>query len=88
MVARSASLAYRNQGATAAALGVAYVVEGSVQREGRRLRVGTRVTDAEGRILWADRFEVKLDGLFELQDRIVAQFAETLINLTRKRTAQ
>ena len=72
VVASGASLGFRDRAEAAAALGVAYVVEGSVRREGRRLRVGTRLTDTEGRVVWADRFEDELGGVFEMQDRIAA----------------
>lgn len=71
VVARGASLGLPNP-AAAVALGVSYVVEGSVRRTGRRLRVGVRLTDAEGQVLWADRFEDELGGVFEIQDRITA----------------
>ena len=84
VVARGASLGFRDRAEAAAALGVAYVVEGSVRREGRRLRVGTRLTDTEGRVVWADRFEDELGGVFEMQDRI----ATAVVTLAEPRIAR
>ncbi|EYD76530.1 Adenylate cyclase [Rubellimicrobium mesophilum DSM 19309] len=76
VVARGASFAYKGRAGpapeVAQALGVRHVLEGSVRREGRRLRVGARLTDTEGHVRWADCFEEELDGVFEMQDRITA----------------
>ena len=53
-----------------------YVLEGSVQRGGNRLRVNVQLIDAEtGKHLWAERFDKPLADLFDLQDEIVAQLA-------------
>ena len=61
------------------ALGVRYVLEGSVQRDGTRVRVNAQLIDAEsGAHLWADRFEDDVADLFKLQDEVVARLARTL----------
>ena len=60
-------------------LGVRYVLEGSVQRGGNRLRVNVQLIDAEsGKHLWAERFEKPLADLFDMQDEIVAHLANQL----------
>jgi len=60
-------------------LGVRYVLEGSVQRDGNRVRVNAQLIDAEsGSHLWADRFEDDLADLFKLQDDVVARLANAL----------
>ena len=52
-------------------LGVRYVVEGSVRRSENRIRItGQLVDTTAGTHLWADRFEGRLDDIFELQDQI------------------
>ena len=52
-------------------LGVRYVVEGSVRQSESRIRITGQLVDASaGTHLWADRFEGKLDDIFELQDQI------------------
>ena len=60
-------------------LNVRYVLEGSVQRGGNRLRVNVQLIDAEtGEHLWADRFDKPITDLFDMQDQIVSRLANTL----------
>ena len=60
-------------------LGVRYVLEGSVQRGGNRLRVNVQLIDAEtGNHLWAERFDKPIADLFDMQDEIVAGLANQL----------
>jgi TolB-like protein/class 3 adenylate cyclase len=60
-------------------LNVRYVLEGSVQRSGNRLRVNVQLVDAEsGNHLWAERFDKPVADLFDMQDEIVSRFANTL----------
>jgi TolB-like protein/class 3 adenylate cyclase len=60
-------------------LNVRYVLEGSVQRGGDRMRVNVQLIDAEtGSHLWAERFDKPLADLFDMQDEIVARLANTL----------
>jgi hypothetical protein len=60
-------------------LNVRYVLEGSVQRSGNRLRVNVQLNDAEtGNHLWAERFDKAIADLFDVQDEIVSRLANTL----------
>jgi TolB-like protein/class 3 adenylate cyclase len=60
-------------------LNVRYVLEGSVQRGGNRMRVNVQLIDAEtGNHLWAERFDKPLGDLFDMQDEIVARLANQL----------
>ena len=60
-------------------LNVRYVLEGSVQRNGSRMRVNAQLIDAEsGHHLWAERFDKPLADLFDMQDEIVARLAGAL----------
>ncbi len=60
-------------------LNVRYVLEGSVQRGGNRLRVNVQLIDAEtGSHLWAERFDKPLADFFDMQDEIVARLANAL----------
>ena len=60
-------------------LNVRYVLEGSVQRGGDRMRVNVQLIDAEsGNHLWAERFDKPVADLFDMQDEIVARLANTL----------
>jgi TolB-like protein/class 3 adenylate cyclase len=60
-------------------LNVRYILEGSVQRGGERMRVNVQLLDAAtGGHLWAERFDKPLADLFDMQDEIVARLAGTL----------
>jgi TolB-like protein len=60
-------------------LNVRYVLEGSMQRGGDRLRVNVQLIDAEtGNHLWAERFDKPVANLFDMQDEIVSRLANTL----------
>ena len=60
-------------------LNVRYVLEGSVQRGGNRLRVNVQLIDAEtANHLWAERFDKPVADLFDMQDEIVSRLANTL----------
>ena len=67
-------------------LNVRYVLEGSVQRGGNRMRVNVQLIDAEtGNHLWAERFDKPLADLFDMQDEIVARLAGALNAAARRR---
>ena len=60
-------------------LNVRYVLEGSVQHGGNRLRVNVQLVDAQtGEHLWADRFDKPIADLFDMQDEIVSRLANAL----------
>lgn len=57
--------------AIAAALGVSHVIEGSVQRQGERVRVHIHLIDGgSGFELWGDRYDGVLDAIFQLQEDV------------------
>jgi TolB-like protein/class 3 adenylate cyclase len=60
-------------------LNVRYILEGSVQRSGNRLRVNVQLINAEaGNHLWAERFDKAVADLFDMQDEIVSRLANAL----------
>jgi TolB-like protein/class 3 adenylate cyclase len=60
-------------------LNVRYVLEGSIQSGGNRMRVNVQLIDAEtDNHLWAERFDKPLANLFDMQDEIVARLAGAL----------
>jgi TolB-like protein len=60
-------------------LSVRYVLEGSIQRTVKRMRVSVQLIDAEsGNHIWAERFDKPLADLFDMQDEIVAHLANAL----------
>jgi tetratricopeptide (TPR) repeat protein len=55
---------------------VRYILEGSVQRGGNRMRVNVQLIEAEtGSHLWAERFDKPVADLFDMQDEIVSRLA-------------
>ncbi len=60
-------------------LRVEAVLEGSVQRDGERVRVTVRLINVgDGRQIWADKFEEKLTDFFAVQDAIASRAAQSL----------
>src|SRR3989449_3680411 len=65
--------------ATGALLGVSAVLEGTVRKAGDRLRITARLTAADdGRHLWSERYDRKLDDVFAIQDEIAGTIVSTL----------
>ena len=56
-------------------LGVRYVLEGSVRKAGRQVRITAQLIDAAGAHLWADRFDGSLEDVFDLQDKVAVSVA-------------
>ncbi|HUB11285.1 MAG TPA: winged helix-turn-helix domain-containing protein [Acetobacteraceae bacterium] len=60
-------------------LGVRYLVEGSVDRSGDRVRVTAELVDTQqGHLLWSTRFDEALADVFALQDDITTEIAGAL----------
>lgn len=83
VIARNSSFAYRNKTVGAAQigreLGTRYIVEGSVQRSGGRLRINTQLTDASTGIeVWADRYDRDIKDLFAMQDDVRQKIVSAL----------
>ena len=83
VVSRGSTLGYGGDEVDARAigqaLGVRYVLYGSVRRDAGRLRIATELSDAEtGAIIRSDKYEGELGDLFTLQDRISASVVSTI----------
>jgi TolB-like protein len=83
VIARNTAFTYKGKAVDLKQIGrelnVRYVLEGSVQRVGNRMRVNVQLIDAEtGNHLWAERFDKPLADLFDMQDEIVARLASAL----------
>lgn len=75
VIARNSTFTYRGRAVdvreVARALGVRYVLEGSVRVAGVRMRVTGQLVDAEtGKHIWAERYDRELTDLFAVQDEI------------------
>ena len=81
--ARTSSFALRDSGldvrAVAARLGVRHVLEGSVRRDGDRVRITARLVEAaRGYQLWASSFDRQIDDIFEVQSGIARAISRAL----------
>jgi TolB-like protein/tetratricopeptide (TPR) repeat protein len=75
VIARNSSFVYKGKSVhlkqIADELGVAYVVEGSVRKEGDRVRITAQLNDvATGSHVWAERYDRCLADVFAVQDEI------------------
>ncbi len=75
VIARNSTFVYKNHAVdvrqVARELGVRYVLEGSVRRAGKRLRVSAQLIDAStGGHHWAEQYDRELDDIFAVQDEI------------------
>ena len=83
VIGRHTAFAYRDKAVDLKRIGrelnVRYILQGSVQRGGSRLRVNVQLIDAgTGNHLWAERFDKPLTDLFDMQDEIVSRLANAL----------
>jgi TolB-like protein/Flp pilus assembly protein TadD len=84
-----AAAAQTDRARLSADLGVRYIVEGSVRRDGPRVRVAVRLVDGVvGEQLWGNRFDGAIDQLFDVEDRIVAAIAPLIDSSVEKRERQ
>lgn len=90
VISRLSTSAFRDRGQPpgdlAKALNVRYVLGGTVQFDGRRMRVSAHLTDAEkGKIEWSKLFNGDIGNLFELQDTISHQIATIVVPLVHRK---
>lgn len=84
VVARQSAYHYKNRNISlkevARDLDVAYIVEGSVQKKGQRIRINIQLTDVErGHHLWAERFDRELVDVFAIQDEITRHIIDAML---------
>ena len=83
VIARNTAFTYKGKHVDVKQVGhdlnIRYVLEGSVQHGGNRLRINVQLIDAEtGNHLWAERFDKPEADLFDMQDEIVGRLANAL----------
>ena len=97
VIARNSTFVYKGKAVkirkVAEDLGVRYVLEGSVRRDGDQIRINAQLIDATtGGHVWADRYDGSHDDVFGFQDRvtrdIVAALSVKLTSSERKRRAR
>lgn len=83
VIARNSSFTYKGQAVdvkqVGRELGVRYVLEGSLRKAAKRVRITEQLIDATtSGHLWADRFEGTLSDIFELQDQVTERVVGTI----------
>ena len=83
VIARNSSFAYRGKACdmrrVASELGVRNLIEGSVQREGDRMRINIQLIDgSSGGHVWADAFDGSFSDHLALQDKMTRRIADAL----------
>ena len=83
VVSRKSAFSYKGKPAriqeVSQDLGVRYVLEGSVQRTGDKLRVTAQLIDAiKGHHLWAENYDRSMENLFSVQDEIAQKIFESM----------
>ena len=83
VISRNSSFKYKGKAVEvrrfARELGVRYVVEGSVRKAGKRVRITVQLIDAEtdGHV-WAERYDRDLEDIFAIQDEVTTAIVATL----------
>jgi TolB-like protein/Tfp pilus assembly protein PilF len=82
VVARTSSFSFKGKNADvseiAQKLNVQNVLEGSLRREGNRIRITAQLISRDGFHIWSDTFERELQGVFAVQDEITGSIVSAL----------
>ncbi|MCM3902251.1 MAG: protein kinase [Pyrinomonadaceae bacterium] len=83
VVARGSTIRYVKEGKThkqaANDLGVQFLLEGSVRRQGRDLRITAQLIDAMRDVyLWAETYRGTIEDIFEIQEKVAAEIVQAL----------
>jgi TolB-like protein/Tfp pilus assembly protein PilF len=83
VIARNSSFKFRNPTETieeiSAKLGAKYLVQGSVRKDGKQIRISAQLVDgSSGHELWANRYDRELTDTFEVQDEITRRVVSEL----------
>jgi serine/threonine protein kinase/cytochrome c-type biogenesis protein CcmH/NrfG len=83
VVARGSTMRYVKEGKThkqaAIDLGVRYLLEGSVRRHGKDLRITAQLIDAMPDVyLWAETYRGTMEDIFEIQEKVAAEIVQAL----------
>jgi adenylate cyclase len=94
VIARNSTFTYKGQPVkiqqVSEELGVRYVLEGSVQKSGDRVRINAQLIDAiKGNHLWSETYDRELKDIFAVQDDITQKILTALqVELTRGEQAR
>jgi adenylate cyclase len=94
VIARNSTFIYKGKGVkvqhVAEELGIQYVLEGSIQRSGDKVRITAQFIDAlKGHHLWAAQYDREMKDLFQLTDEVTRKvLSAVIIKLTGQEEAQ
>ena len=83
MVSGNASFSYRDKQMSPKAigkeLGVRYILDGSVRKLGKKMRITTSLTNAQDEsTVWSEKFDTTIDDIFDTQDEIIETIVATI----------
>lgn len=83
VISRQSAFVYKNQHKRAEIigqeLGVEYLLEGSIQRAGQRIRINAQlINTVSGEHIWAERYDRELQDIFALQDDVIRHIVSAL----------
>ncbi len=83
VIARTSSFSFQDSEYSLAQissiLGVAYLLEGSVRKDGSKLRISVRLSDASGMQLWSETYDRELGQIFDLQREIAGAVVKSVL---------
>ena len=84
VISSHASFAYRNKSKdfseVGKELGVKYVINGSVRRLGKKMRINAQLVSTENKkSLWTNNYDLSIDEVFDVQDQIAEQIVSTIV---------
>ncbi len=83
VVSANASFSYRDKQMSPKAigkeLGVRYILDGSVRKMGKKMRITTSLTNAQDEsTVWSEKFDTTIDEIFDTQDEIIETIVATI----------
>jgi len=83
VITRGSTMRYVKEGKThkqtATDLGVQYLLEGSVRRQGKNLRITTQLIDAFRDVyVWAETYRGTMEDIFDIQEKVAAEIVQAL----------
>jgi TolB-like protein/class 3 adenylate cyclase/Tfp pilus assembly protein PilF len=93
VIARNTAFTFKGKAVNAQTvgqeLGVRYLLEGSIQRQGDRLRLNAQLVDTtSGNTVWAERFDRRMADVFVVQDELADRIVGTVATQLRRREGQ
>ena len=84
VISSHASFAYKHKSKTfkiiGKELGVKYIIHGSVRKLGKRMRINANLVSTDNeKSIWSDNFDLLVDAVFDVQDKIAEEIVSTIV---------